>query len=152
MLGQAPELDGRRARRTGLEITTRTFGATTVVACRGEIDLASAPELEAFLACALSAHPGRLVVDLRKVSFMGVVGLEVLAATSQRCYAIGVTFELNAGQAVRKVLALAGMEELLGGRPAPLPALCPRPGRIGAPGPRLTEMEWPAPGPESNWG
>lgn len=50
---------------------------TTVVLVAGELDLATAPLLDAHLAEAARAS-GLLVVDLTEVSFMGVAGITVL--------------------------------------------------------------------------
>ena len=54
---------------------------TTVVLFAGELDLATAPLLDARLAQA--AH-GLLVVDLTEVSFMGVAGITVLVRHQAR--------------------------------------------------------------------
>ena len=71
---------------TGFSISISDHDGRAVVVTRGELDLATAPELEA-------AHPGALdggqdvVVDLRELEFMDSTGLRVLVAAHARARA-----------------------------------------------------------------
>lgn len=64
----------------GLRLTTSQLDAYRIAALRGEIDIATAPALDAFLARCVreTAQPGRLVVDMSGVTFIDAQGLTAL--------------------------------------------------------------------------
>ncbi|QKV97101.1 STAS domain-containing protein [Streptomyces sp. NA02950] len=64
--------------------TDRAVGRTTVVELRGEIDILTAPPLEARLDELTAAVLSDLVVDLRAVSFIDCTGLRVLCRARNR--------------------------------------------------------------------
>lgn len=65
------------AQQLSVEVVERP--GVLVVAVDGEIDIATAPRLRAAVADALARLDGRrLVVDLRKVGFLGACGLQLL--------------------------------------------------------------------------
>jgi anti-sigma B factor antagonist len=84
-----------------------------VVVPRGELDLATAPDLEAVLRARLD-DGRRVVVDLRELAFMDSTGLRVLVAAHARAgdgrFAI---VRPPAGSPVAKLLAIAGVEQQL---------------------------------------
>jgi anti-anti-sigma factor len=65
-----------------LEIRSRRVGDWVVLAVRGEIDLATGPQLRATLTDTLRAEPAGLVVDLSDVAFLGSTGLSALIEVS----------------------------------------------------------------------
>jgi anti-sigma B factor antagonist len=70
--------------RPHLSVRAERIDRRTVVAASGEVDMATAPDLEAVIAAELS--DGRietLVIDLLDVSFMDSSGLAVLVAAHQ---------------------------------------------------------------------
>ena len=71
----------------GLRVETRNGGGDVVLSVRGDVDLATAPELEVALERALEDAGRRLVVDLRGVSFLDSTGLAVLLRQDQRARA-----------------------------------------------------------------
>jgi anti-anti-sigma factor len=53
-------------------------GDTVVVSVAGELDLASAPQLRAYLVDNTASRPAHLALDLSEVTFLGSHGLAVL--------------------------------------------------------------------------
>ena len=84
-----------------------------VIAVAGEVDLATAPELEAVLRERLAAGPVRL--DLRGLSFMDSSGIRLLDAIVRDVAAHGWTLvvEPTLQPAVRQVIAITGMTDAL---------------------------------------
>lgn len=81
----------------------------------GEIDLATAPVVEAWLTRAESNGNAAIVVDLEQVTFMDVSGLRVFLAAADRAHARGHSFAIiNASSAVEMVLQITGTTHLLG--------------------------------------
>lgn len=81
-----------------------------VVVIRGEVDLATAPELWACVDAAIVAAPRDLVLDLTEVSFLDAAGLGVIASARQR---LPEQFRLtlrNPRPLIRKVLHITQME------------------------------------------
>ena len=81
----------------------------TVVLPHGELDVASAPELEAVLL----AQNGRVVVDLRGLSFVDASGLRVLLEAEARSRQDGMNLRFVAGAAVRRLFELAEIADRL---------------------------------------
>jgi anti-anti-sigma factor len=73
------------ARRTrSFEIAFESENGATIVAVKGEIDLATAPQLERSLAAAEQDDANGLVLDLRGVTFLDSTALHVLLRCSER--------------------------------------------------------------------
>ena len=88
--------------------------ATLIVAARGELDLGTAPDLEAALEEARTAGFERVVLDLSAVTFMDSTGIAlVVAASTDRPGRRAVEVEPGTGQP-RDVLALSGVLDRLG--------------------------------------
>lgn len=84
-----------------------------VVAVRGEIDLASAPEIRARIDDALADGWRDLVIDLREVGFMDSSGVHLLDDL-RRLGQDGVSCSLVDGvPAVQRVLEVTGMVDVL---------------------------------------
>ncbi len=84
-------------------------GDHTVVAVRGEIDLATAPELER----RLDEARGRglpVIVDLSDVGFMDSSGFRILHRTAD---AIAVILVVPPNGPLRRVVGLAGLGEIM---------------------------------------
>jgi len=81
----------------------------TFVVPHGELDLASAPDLEAVLA----AQAGPVVVDLRKLSFIDVRGWRVLLQAEARSRQDGMNLRFISGEAVRRLFEVAGVPDEL---------------------------------------
>ena len=90
-------------------------GDTTVFAPRGELDLATAPELERAVFAALEGE-GRVVIDLRDLEFMDSSGVRVLIAAHAKAGVGGERLTLvrpPPGGAVDRILEIAGVEQAL---------------------------------------
>ena len=85
---------------------------TAIVALEGEIDLATAPEAERWIADAEAREPGRLVIDLREVTFMDSSGAPVLLTAHQRAEEAGRGFALvRGGDTVNRLLDVTGLTD-----------------------------------------
>ena len=87
--------------------------AAAVLAVRGEVDVDTAPELEAALTLLLRSGVDHLTVDVAGVTFIDSSGLYVLArAGRQAREKVGLVVR-NPGPHVGKVLSLSGLERVL---------------------------------------
>jgi anti-sigma B factor antagonist len=77
----------------------------TVVLPHGELDLATAADLEAVLL----AQRGRVVVDLRGLSFVDASGLRVLLEAEARSRRDGMNLRFIDGEATRRLFEHAGV-------------------------------------------
>jgi anti-sigma B factor antagonist len=96
---------------TGFSITTSERGGRVIVLIRGELDLATAPELETAIGESVDAGHD-VVVDLRELEFMDSSGLRVLVSAHKRAQS-GPRFQIvrpPAGGPVAKILGIAGVE------------------------------------------
>ena len=80
----APLSSGGLPAQGPLEVSIEERGGTPVVHVRGEVDLSTCEELEAAIERAEESAPGRLVVDLSKVSFMDSTGVRTLLKVDSR--------------------------------------------------------------------
>jgi anti-anti-sigma factor len=102
-----------------------------VLSVAGEIDLATAPDLQAALDTALADDPPAMVVDLLEVTFLGSVGLQLLVSTRQR-FGEHARFAVAAeGAATSRSIQLTGLAELLGLYPTVEEALAAAHPRLG---------------------
>jgi anti-sigma B factor antagonist len=76
---------------------------------QGELDLATAPQLEAVLA----AQSGPVAVDQRELSFIDTSGLRVLLEAEAHSRQNGMNLRFIAAQAVRRLFELAGVPDPL---------------------------------------
>lgn len=88
--------------------------ATVVVSVKGELDLASGPELETQLQKIGGPETKLVVVDLRQLDFMDSTGLSILVRAHQRLSEEGCEIGLVRGsQQVQRLLDLTGVAERL---------------------------------------
>jgi anti-sigma B factor antagonist len=89
-------------------------GRHTLVLC-GELDIASAPMLEAAVAEVPDSGTRALVLDLSEVTFMDSSGLKALLATYRRCQEHEREFSVaGASDRVRRVLDMTGVSRAIG--------------------------------------
>jgi anti-sigma B factor antagonist len=94
---------------TELELESRSSGHATIVVVRGEIDMATAPDVRDVLNELIDAGASRIVLDCRGLDFLDSSGIGVLIAVRKRLGDDGA-LTLEAPQAhVRKVLELTGV-------------------------------------------
>ncbi|MDA0169529.1 STAS domain-containing protein [Solirubrobacter taibaiensis] len=82
-----------------------------VIAVRGELDIATAPELRAALAEAIHTLPGtRLIADLEGLEFIDSAGLGILIGGRKRAQAQGGDLVLvSTGRNISRALELTGL-------------------------------------------
>jgi anti-sigma B factor antagonist len=100
---------------TGFSISTSDLDGRAVVVVRGELDLATAPDLEGGVVGRLDAGQ-HVVVDLRELDFMDSSGLRVLVTAHTRSEDHGPRFEIvrpRKGSEVAKILTIAGIDQTL---------------------------------------
>lgn len=78
----------------------------------GELDLASADQLEQTLAAAL-VDRGAVVLDLEGLTFLDSSGIEVFMGAAQRAQAGGGRFHIVNSQKVQRVFEMTGTSSLL---------------------------------------
>jgi anti-anti-sigma factor len=80
----------------------------------GELDLDSAPLLDEELSAARTAGNGRLVLDLRALTFMDSTGLRLIIRWDTAAREDGFEFAIVPGvEVVQRVFRLTGMDEHL---------------------------------------
>jgi anti-sigma B factor antagonist len=80
-----------------LRIESRREGDSAVIALNGELDLASAPELERELRDAEATEPSRVVIDLKGLGFMDSTGLQALLRARERASSSSYELVLRRG-------------------------------------------------------
>lgn len=89
-------------------------GGVAVVVAGAEIDLATAPDLDAAMAAAAATGPSCVVVDLGGVRFMGAAGLAVLLSWRTAARGRGIDVRLAAADVhLRRLLRLTGLADVL---------------------------------------
>jgi anti-anti-sigma factor len=101
-------------------VRTEDHGAATVVVPTGELDLATAPALEAALGRAFGAQgPRRVVLDLRELEFIDSSGLRTLLTARRQADQSGADFSLVAGhRGLERTLEIAGVHSVFSWTPA----------------------------------
>ncbi len=104
-----------KGRRDLLFIDVEHEGHRTVVRVGGELDLATAPDLDQVLSDANS----EIVVDLAALEFMDARGLAVLSAADGRARQHGDRVSVvHASPLVQRMFRTTGLEHLLSGSDA----------------------------------
>ncbi|MGH9103011.1 MAG: anti-sigma factor antagonist [Acidimicrobiales bacterium] len=96
----------------GVDVTLTEERATLGV--RGEIDLVTAPALEALVVAVTDRRPREVVVDLAGVTFLGASGLRVIASAAARLSAGGGgDLVVSSPSALhRRLFAITGLDEV----------------------------------------
>ena len=94
------------------EIGSALAGEALVVSVRGEVDLATAPELEASVRQAFTIAPDAVLLDLAGLTFIDSSGLRVLVALSNEARERDASLQLrNVPRHAERVLDLTGLAE-----------------------------------------
>lgn len=100
--------------QSDFRVEVRTEGRAAVVVVRGELDLATSPELEEQLRRIWDTGNEQLVIDLRELEFMDSTGLSIIVKAHQRLTDDGRQLSLVRGsQQVQRLLDLTGVSERL---------------------------------------
>ena len=94
----------------GLTIHRMTDEQGTVLQLAGELDLASAPELDRQLRELSATTPGRVLIDLSALEFMDSTGLSVMISAQRSAAANGHRLSLRPGSTqVQRLFELTGV-------------------------------------------
>jgi anti-sigma B factor antagonist len=94
-----------------LQLATRHEGDVAVVSALGEVDVFSAPGLDAELDAQIAAGNARLVVDLSEVVFLDSTGLGVLVkALKHAREADGWLHLVVTSDRIRKIFEITGLD------------------------------------------
>jgi anti-anti-sigma factor len=100
---------------SGFSISISDRNGRAVVVIRGELDLATAPDLETALS-ELQEAGQDVAVDLRELEFMDSTGLRALVAAHARAEDSAQTFVIvrpRPGAPIERILAIAGVASVL---------------------------------------
>jgi anti-anti-sigma factor len=93
-----------------LQIATRRYRRVSVVALRGELDIAGAIDLRTHLRAASKASNDRLILDLSELTFIDSTGLAILMEYHTKTRASGGHLILVGVQpTVARVLGISGL-------------------------------------------
>ncbi|MGW5382097.1 STAS domain-containing protein [Nocardia sp. NPDC003963] len=94
-----------------LDVAVRTENGTAIVTVQGEVDMASAPQLQTALQDAQRGG-NQLIVDMSAVGFLGSAGLSVLLVVSEAADP-EAGLRVVVSDAVRRPVELTGLDKLL---------------------------------------
>jgi stage II sporulation protein AA (anti-sigma F factor antagonist) len=97
---------------TPLSIRKTVRDGRHTLALTGELDLDSADELEEAVR-EVCASDARLVIDLRKVTFMDSTGLRVLVVAGMLCEDKGNDLRIIPGEDIQRILEMSGLDRVL---------------------------------------
>jgi anti-sigma B factor antagonist len=107
-----------------LDVSAREEGGRVVVAAIGEVDVFTAPQLDAELSRLTADGRTDLVVDLSRVDFLDSTGLSVLVKALKRVReADGRLVVVVTADRVAKVFRLTGLDQLIPLHPSVAEAL-----------------------------
>jgi len=97
----------------------RRDAGTWVVTVSGDLDLASAPQLEAVFEALEARASDQVLVDLAAVSFLDSSGIRAVVRAKRRLDGIGATLVIDAvSDAARQVLEISGILDALSEQPS----------------------------------
>jgi anti-sigma B factor antagonist len=98
-----------------VRVSSEQSGDAMIVRAEGELDLHTAPTLQAEIDSALETKPPRVVVDLSGVDFMDSTGLSVIVATVAAMREQGGEVRVVTGaDKITKVFTLTGVDQQVG--------------------------------------
>jgi anti-anti-sigma factor len=105
---------GRTQCSPHLEVQRATVGARHTLVLSGELDLASAPALEATIERTARGGTRAITLDLSGLTFIDSCGLRSILLAKQLCEARSYDFVLVPGQAqVQRLFELTGLLDVL---------------------------------------
>jgi anti-anti-sigma factor len=97
-----------------LEIVVDHNGESAQVTLVGELDMATASDLDAALSPLVSDGPSFLKLDLSALTFMDISGLHAVIAANERARTDGFALEITPGtESVQRLFKLTGTESQL---------------------------------------
>ena len=106
----SPDLDSPH----DFEVTCSFGGDIVVLGVRGEVDIATAPQLGALLDAVVDQGYASISLDLADLDFMGSTGVDVVASVVSRLGAVGGGLTIrSAPTLVIRLLEITGLSELV---------------------------------------
>ncbi|MFD6160924.1 STAS domain-containing protein [Nocardia sp. NPDC060256] len=99
------------AESRALQVQLNWVDSAAILTVGGEVDAASAPQLQSGIEDALGAEPALLVVDLSGVRFFGSAGLSVLLFAVEAAAKDGL--RVVASAQVRRPIEVTGLDGIL---------------------------------------
>lgn len=97
-----------------LQVETRTEGDVAVVTASGEVDVFTAPGLDAAIDAELADGRTRLVIDLTGVTFLDSTGLGVLVKGLKGAREAGGSLQLVVTtERIRKIFDITGLDSAM---------------------------------------
>jgi len=97
-----------------LEVVVSQQGRSRTISLRGELDIATAPDLEELLTKSRKDDLNAVKVDLRGLDFIDSNGLRVLVESWKACFKDGIAFTLAPGpRQVQRVFDVTGLLDQL---------------------------------------
>jgi anti-sigma B factor antagonist len=97
-----------------LVVDVREDGPHTVLTLDGEIDLATAPRLRAYIDGVLALQRGDVIIDMAEVQFCDSTGLGVIMHAATRLAARGHTLIVRRPtRPVARILAITGVDRVV---------------------------------------
>lgn len=99
------------------ELAVADDGGRTTFTPRGELDLATVPELEDKVLGALASPDAQVVLDLRELAFMDSTGVRAVVAAHKAAQESGASLRIvrpPRESAVSRVIEISGIHEALG--------------------------------------
>jgi anti-anti-sigma factor len=107
-------MNGHGPKPGGLEISSALVDGSVRVSLQGELDLASAGQMEEHFASIDEQMPSRVVIDLEGLAFIDSSGLRVLLLADARARECGYELVLLPGkEPVQRVFEMTGALDLL---------------------------------------
>jgi anti-sigma B factor antagonist len=98
----------------GFELTTqRGENGAVRLACKGELDIATAPQVEEELERLEADLPSVLILDLRELEFMDSTGLRTVLAADTRARQAGRRLVVVRGEAVERIFSHTHVDQRL---------------------------------------
>jgi anti-anti-sigma factor len=109
---------GRKTKATELRSATPEFGVATrafdtgtfCVSAHGDVDLATAPELETELLETAREGTRRVVVDLTGTTFFDSSAVHALVRAGERLQASGLQLGIVCGPYIKRILEITGVD------------------------------------------
>ena len=96
-----------------LKIEPQVSGACHTICLSGELDMASAPELQAVIDSAL-AEAREIVLDVQELTFIDSTGLRCILACQAACQTSGTAFLMTPGKTqARRLFEITGVLDRL---------------------------------------
>lgn len=102
----------------GLRVREVWRGQTAIVAVTGEVDMLTAPSMEAAVMDCLAKTPAALIIDLLRTEFLSSAGIGVLIGAQKEADEAGIGFSVVADSpGTSRPLTLMNMDEILNLQP-----------------------------------